>query len=76
MLYRFVPSVKKKVTVYTVKWIALLGNDSVKQQWKSSDRCYAVTQHTRVNNGGEDVFCGRCGDYITSLNTVTEQSDT
>jgi hypothetical protein len=37
---------------------ALLGNDSVKQQWKRSDRCYAVAQYTRVNNGGEDVFCG------------------
>jgi hypothetical protein len=35
----------------------LLGNDSVKQQWKRSDRCYAMTQYTRVNNGGEDVFC-------------------
>jgi hypothetical protein len=36
---------------------ALLGNDSVKQQWKQSDHCYAMTQYTRVNNGGEDVFC-------------------
>jgi hypothetical protein len=25
---------------------ALLGNDSVKQQWKRSDRCYAMIQHT------------------------------
>jgi hypothetical protein len=36
---------------------ALLGNDLVKQQWKRSDRCYAMTQYTHVNNGGEDVFC-------------------
>jgi hypothetical protein len=36
---------------------ALLGNDSVKQQWKRSDRCYAMTQYTGVNSGGEDVFC-------------------
>jgi hypothetical protein len=36
---------------------ALLGNDSVKQQWKRSDSCYAKTQYKRVNNGGEDVFC-------------------
>jgi hypothetical protein len=31
---------------------ALLGNDSVKQQWKRSDRCYAMNQYTCVNNGG------------------------
>jgi hypothetical protein len=36
---------------------ALLGNDSVRQQRKRSDRRYAMTQYTRVNNGGEDVFC-------------------
>jgi hypothetical protein len=36
---------------------ALLGNDSVMQQWKGSDRCYAMTQYTHVNNGGENVFC-------------------
>jgi hypothetical protein len=36
---------------------AVLGNDSVKQQWKRSDRCYAMAQYTRVNNGSEDVFC-------------------
>jgi hypothetical protein len=36
---------------------ALLGNDSVEQQWKHSDRCYAMAQYTRVNNGGKDVFC-------------------
>jgi hypothetical protein len=35
---------------------ALLGNDPVKQQWKGSDRCYAMTQYTHVNNGDEDVF--------------------
>jgi hypothetical protein len=35
---------------------ALLGKDSVKQQWKRSDRCCAMTQYTRVNNGDEDVF--------------------
>jgi hypothetical protein len=36
---------------------ALLGNGSVKQQWKRSERCYAMAQYTRVNNGSEDVFC-------------------
>jgi hypothetical protein len=35
---------------------ALLGNDPVKQQWKRSNRCYAMTQYTHVNNGDEDVF--------------------
>jgi hypothetical protein len=40
---------------------ALLGNDPVTQQWKGSDRCYATAQYTGVNNGVEDVFCGRCG---------------
>jgi hypothetical protein len=55
---------------------ALLGNDSVKQQWKSSDHCYAMTQYTGVNNGVEDVFCGRCGGYITSMKPVTEQCKT
>jgi hypothetical protein len=44
---------------------ALLGNDPVTQQWKGSDRCYAMAQYTGVNNGVEDVFCGRCGSYIT-----------
>jgi hypothetical protein len=34
---------------------ALLGNDSVRQQWKCSDRCYAIAQYTHVNNGGENV---------------------
>jgi hypothetical protein len=34
----------------------LLGNDTVKQQWKGSDRCYAMAQYTGVNNGA-DVFC-------------------
>jgi hypothetical protein len=53
---------------------ALLGNDSVKQEWKGSDRCYAIAQYTGVNNGVEDVFCGRCGGYITSMKPVTEQS--
>jgi hypothetical protein len=36
---------------------ALLANDSVKQRWKRSDRCYAMTKFTGVNNEGEDVFC-------------------
>jgi hypothetical protein len=37
---------------------AFLGNDSqVKQQWKRSDRFYAMTQCTHDNNGGEEVFC-------------------
>jgi hypothetical protein len=52
---------------------ALLGNDSVKQQWKGSDRCYAMAQYTGVNNGVENVFCDRCGGYITSMKPVTEQ---
>jgi hypothetical protein len=36
---------------------ALLDNDPVKQQWMGSDRCYAMAQYTRVNNGVEDIFC-------------------
>jgi hypothetical protein len=36
---------------------ALLGNESVKQQWNRSDRFYEMTQYSYVNNGGEDVFC-------------------
>jgi hypothetical protein len=36
---------------------ALLGNGPVKQQWKGSDRCYAITQYTGVNNGVKDAFC-------------------
>jgi hypothetical protein len=36
---------------------ALLGNNSVKQQWKRSDSRYAMTQYTCVNTGDEDVFC-------------------
>jgi hypothetical protein len=35
---------------------ALLGNDS-EIQWKRSDRYYAMTQYTHVNNGGEYVSC-------------------
>jgi hypothetical protein len=35
---------------------SLLSNDPVKQQWKRSDRCYAMAQYTHVNNGDEDVF--------------------
>jgi hypothetical protein len=59
---------------------ALLGNDSAKQQWKGSDRYYAMAQYAGVNNGLEDVFCGRYGGYITSMKPVphnryrTEQS--
>jgi hypothetical protein len=58
----------------------LLGNDSVKQEWKRSDGCYAMTQYAHVNNGGEDVFCGQCGGYITSMkpvpqNRVTNSND-
>jgi hypothetical protein len=34
----------------------LLGKDPIKQQWKGSDRCYAMAQYTDVNNGDEDVF--------------------
>jgi hypothetical protein len=42
----------------------LLGNEPVTQQWKGIDRCYAIAQYTGVNNGVEDVSCGRCGGYI------------
>jgi hypothetical protein len=55
---------------------AMLGNDSVKKQRKRSDRCYAMVQYTGVNNGGEDVFCGRCGGYITSMKTVPHNRET
>jgi hypothetical protein len=48
---------------------ALIGNDSVTQQWKSSDRCNEMAQYTDVNNEVEDVFCGRCGGYITEFST-------
>jgi hypothetical protein len=48
----------------------LLGNDPVKQHWKRRDRCYAMAQYTGVNNGVEDVFCGSCGGYITSMKPV------
>jgi hypothetical protein len=51
----------------------LLGNDSVKQQWKGSDRCYGMDQYAGVNIGVEDVSCGRCRGYITSMKPVTEQ---
>jgi hypothetical protein len=54
---------------------ALLSNDSVKQQWKDSDRCYAMAQYIGVSNGVEDVFCGRCGGYITSMKPVTGQKN-
>jgi hypothetical protein len=48
----------KSITYCNVDDKALLGNDSVKQkQWNCSDRCYAMTQYTHVNNGDEDVFC-------------------
>jgi hypothetical protein len=51
-------AVKLSRTLYcNVDDKALLGNDSIKQQWKSSNRCYAMTQYTHVNNGDEDVFC-------------------
>jgi hypothetical protein len=33
-----------------------------------------MTQYTGVNNGGEDVFCGRCDGYITSMKPATEQN--
>jgi hypothetical protein len=36
---------------------ALLGDDPVTQQWKGSDRCYAMTQYPGDNSGDEDVFC-------------------
>jgi hypothetical protein len=44
---------------------ALLGNDPVMQQWKGGNCCYAMAQYRGVNNGLKDVFCGRCGGYIT-----------
>jgi hypothetical protein len=52
---------------------ALLGNDSVKQQWKRSDRCYAMTQCTHINNGGEDVFYV-VGAVVISQVVATEKS--
>jgi hypothetical protein len=52
---------------------ALLGNGSVTQQWKGSDPRYAMAQYTGDNNGVEDVFCGRCGGYITSDNSTEVQ---
>jgi hypothetical protein len=55
---------------------ALLGKDPVTQQWKGSDRCYAMAQYTGVNNGAEYVFCGRCGGYITSDNSTEVQCKT
>jgi hypothetical protein len=36
---------------------ASLGNGPVKQHWKSSECCYAMTQYTHINNGDEDLFC-------------------
>jgi hypothetical protein len=62
-------------TYYNVDDKALLGNDPVKQQWNRSDRCYAMAQYTGVNNGVEDVFCGRCGGYITSMKPVTDTTE-
>jgi hypothetical protein len=29
-----------------------------------------MAQYTGINNGVEDVFCGRCGGYITSDNST------
>jgi hypothetical protein len=52
----------------------LPSNDPVKQQWKRRDRCYAMTWYTHVNNGGENVFCGRCGGYITSMKPLPDNS--
>jgi hypothetical protein len=50
--------VELKLNIYcNVDDNAFLGNDSVKQQWKRSDSCYAMIQHTCVKNWGEDVFC-------------------
>jgi hypothetical protein len=49
----------------------LLGNDPVKQQWKGSDRCYAMTQYTRVNNEDEDVFCV-VGEVVVTTVESTE----
>jgi hypothetical protein len=55
---------------------ALLGYGPVLQQWKGSDHCYAMAQYTGFNNGAEDVFCGRCGGYITSDNSTEVQCRT
>jgi hypothetical protein len=55
---------------------ALLGDDPATQQWKGSDCCYAMVQYTGVNNGVENVFCGRCGGYITSDNSTEVQCRT
>jgi hypothetical protein len=55
---------------------SLLGNDSVKQQWKHNDHCYAMTQYTGVNNGGEDVFCVVSAVVILRvLSQFQQQSD-
>jgi hypothetical protein len=51
---------------------ALLGNGPLTQQWKGSNRCYAMAQYAD-NNGVEGVFCGRCGCYITSDNSTEFQ---
>jgi hypothetical protein len=56
MLEKFI-YMKEILMYYNVDDKALLGNDSVEQKWKRSDRCYAMTQYAHVNNGGESVFC-------------------
>jgi hypothetical protein len=52
---------------------ALLGNDSVKQQWKRSDRCYAMARYTDVNNGGEDVTAEKSASLVRATMKLKEK---
>jgi hypothetical protein len=52
----------------------LLGNDSVKQHWKGSDRCYAMAQYTALNNGVKDVFCVAGAAVIQQSDNSSENS--
>jgi hypothetical protein len=49
-------------------------NDPVKQQWKGSDRCYAMAQYTDVNNGVEGDFCVVGAAVIEQSNNSSENS--
>jgi hypothetical protein len=53
---------------------ALLGNDPVKQQWKGSNRCYAVTQYTCQQWRWRCFLCGWCGGDITSMKPFPHNS--
>jgi hypothetical protein len=66
MLYWAKSLFKKRFCRYcNVDDKVLVGKDSVKQKWKRSDRCYAITQYTHVNNGDENIFCV-VGEVVTS----------